>query len=89
MRSMVLRLLALGLCTYMIIKLGGLWGDLSKAEEQRKALLAEKEQLSNDIDELKRILAEDSHTELIERVARERLGYVFPDEQVYIDTPGN
>ena len=88
-KSIILRVLAFGVCVYMIVTIAGLWRDLAKAQEEKNTLLAEKDQLTNEIDELKEILADDSHTALIERVARSRLGYVYPDEQIFIDTPGS
>ena len=36
-----------------------------------------------------RLLETGDEKELIERAARERLGYVYPDEQVFIDPSGN
>lgn len=89
MKSIVLRLLCLGFCVYMVVMIAGLWSDYSKKKQERQSLLTEKEQLTNDIDELRSILAEDSHTELIERVARERLGYIYPGEKIYVDTTNN
>ena len=89
MKSIVLRLLCLGFCVYMIVMIASLWSDYSKKNQEKQSLLLEKEQLTNDIDELHSILAEDSHTELIERVARERLGYIYPGEKIYVDTANN
>ena len=43
----------------------------------------------NDIDELRAMLEDGSEAKIIEKAARERLGYVYPDEQVFIDISGN
>ena len=64
-KSIILRVLAFGVCVYMIVTIAGLWRDLAKAQEEKNTLLAEKDQLTNEIDELKEILADDSHTALI------------------------
>lgn len=38
--------------------------------------------------ELQRTMEAETEQEYIERVAREKLGYVSPDEQVYVDMSG-
>lgn len=35
------------------------------------------------------MLEDGSKTKIIEKAARERLGYVYPDEQIFIDISGN
>ena len=39
-------------------------------------------------DELERVLESGSDTEIIERVARDKLGYAKPNERVFIDVTG-
>ena len=39
-------------------------------------------------DEVKRILDGDNDLEYIERIAREKLGYAYPDEKIFIDRSG-
>jgi len=43
----------------------------------------------NDIAELKAMLQDESNTQIIEKAARERLGYIYSDEQVFVDISGN
>ncbi|MEG1366669.1 MAG: septum formation initiator family protein [Oscillospiraceae bacterium] len=38
--------------------------------------------------EIKRVLETSSEDELIERIARDRLGYARPDERVFVDMSG-
>lgn len=38
--------------------------------------------------ELQRMLVSDTQSDYMERIARERLGYVYPDEEVYTDVSG-
>ena len=45
------------------------------------------QQASND--EIKRILEGGNDMEYIERIAREKLGYAYPDEKIFIDRSGN
>ena len=88
-KSILLRIMILGVCVYMLATLSGLWNTLN---ESRKELDALKEQYAaeqNDIDELRAMLEDGSEAKIIEKAARERLGYVYPDEQVFIDISGN
>ena len=39
--------------------------------------------------EVERLLAMSADKDYIERIARERLGYAYPDEKVYIDSSKN
>ena len=40
-------------------------------------------------EEIEEILSREDDSEYIERVAREKLGYAYPDERVYIDISGS
>ena len=54
-------------------------------------LEAEEQQLENQQaqnDELSRVLESGSDEELIERVARDKLGYAKPNERVFVDITG-
>lgn len=88
-KSVIVRLIVLGVSVYMIATLVGLGNELSKA----KAELSEYEHHRNSLDvtiaEYEALLASDSHEAIIEKAARERLGYVYSDEEIYIDISGN
>ena len=43
---------------------------------------------SPEINELKEMLKDESNKQIIEKAARERLGYIYSDEQVFIDISG-
>lgn len=88
-KSIILRLLILCVCGYFTVTLGGLWSKLSKSREELLALQAEQAQMTQDIEEYKALLNSDSDKEIIEKAARERLGYIYSDEQVFIDISGN
>lgn len=45
------------------------------------------QQASND--EVRRILEGGNDLKYIERIAREKLGYAYPDEKIFIDRSGN
>ena len=78
-KSIILRVLVLGLCVYMIATLLSLWGTLNQSRQKLKSLQAEYETEQNDIDELTEILKDDSNTQIIEKAARERIGYIYSD----------
>lgn len=88
-KSILLRLMILGVCVYMIATLSSLWKTLSESQRQLDELEEQYAQEKNDIEELQALLAEGSESKIIEKAARERLGYVYPDEQVFIDISGN
>ncbi len=88
-KSVIVRLIVLGVSVYMVATLIGLGNELSKA----KAELAEYEKVRDSLNltnaEYEALLASDSHKDIIEKAARERLGYVYSDEEIYIDISGN
>ena len=88
-KSIIFRVLILGLCVYMIATLLSLWGTLNQSRQKLKSLQAEYATEQNDIEELREILKDDSNTQIIEKAARERLGYIYSDEQVFLDISGN
>ncbi len=88
-KSIILRLLVLGVAGYMIFTVVGLYTTL--AEDKRRLAESEKQRdsLQVQVDEIRALLDDGSQSELIERAARERLGYVFADEEIYIDISGS
>ncbi len=87
--SIILKLLCLGVCVYVFANLINLWSTLNESQAELKALKEEYAATENDIAELKAMLADESNAQIIEKAARERLGYIFSDEQVFIDVSGN
>ncbi len=84
-----MRLAILGVCIYMIATLTGLWKTLNESRSELVSLQQEYEAKATEIEELKAMLKDDSQAKIIEKAARERLGYVYSDEQVFIDISGN
>lgn len=87
-KSILWRLLIIGISVYMIVTLIGLWSDLSDSRATLKELETQAAMKETEIEELEKLLEDGSHSELIERAARERLGYVYSDEQIFIDISG-
>ena len=88
-KSIILRLLILCVCAYFTFSLATLWNTLNESKAELKALEEEYTSISNDIEEYRKMLSSDSNKEIIEKAARERLGYVYSDEQIFIDISGN
>ncbi len=88
-KSIIVRLLVLGVSVYMIITLVSLFGQLSN----KRSELIEKQQVLADmqleLDDLKKLLNEGTKNQIIEKAARERLGYVFSEEEVFLDISGS
>ena len=88
-KSIILRFVVLGFAVYMIATLVGLGNQLKEAQAELKELENQRDSLKLTIEECEALLNSDSHADIIEKAARERLGYVFSDEEIYIDISGN
>lgn len=84
-KSILLRVLILCLAIYFVYSLSSLWTDLIKGRENLDSIKNDISETERTIDEYKELLADGNEAKIIEKAARERLGYVFEDEQVYID----
>ena len=83
--SVILRICALLVCGYFTISLASLWGDLNAEYKELESLNEQLVAEQNEVDELRTVLEAESDVPLIEKAARERLGYIYSDEQVFID----
>ena len=88
-KSICFRILVLCVCVYMVITLVGLWRELIVKRDEKAFLEEQKLQKQIEINELIHLLDEGTEAQIIENAARERLGYVYADEQVFIDISGN
>lgn len=88
-RSVIVRLLVLFLVSYMMITLIGLFREYRESKDKLVELKEDlkKEQLQ--VEEYKALLKDGSHADIIEKAARERLGFVYSNEEVYVDISGN
>lgn len=84
-KSFLLRLLIALFCAYMLVSLGTLAFELSQNKEALAELKEETKQTSLRIEEKENLLKNSTKEELIERAARESLGFVYPNEQVFVD----
>ena len=79
----------IALCTYLLFSLVNLWGTLSEQKAELAALELEYAAQKSEIAELKALLNADTDTQIIEKAARERLGYIYSNEKVFVDISGN
>lgn len=88
-KSVIVRLIVLGVSIYMVATLIGLGNELAEVKAELANYEKERDSLQLTISEYKALLESDSHAAIIEKAARERLGYVYSDEEIYIDISGN
>lgn len=88
-KSVIVRLIVLGIAVYMVATLIGLGNELAESRAQLAEYEKQRDLEKIQIEELKALLDSDSHSAIIEKAARERLGYVYSDEEIYIDISGN
>lgn len=86
-------ILSLGLILvagYFVISLINVQMDIKQRKKDAADLNAQYEQQVAENDQLQNVVDGGDKDEYIERVAREKLGYVKPNEKVYYNiTPGN
>lgn len=87
--SIILRIVLLLFAVFMIYYLGSLIKEFSSAESNLNASKAKQNELELKVEELSNLLENGNDEDFIERAAREKLGYVYPDEHKYIDISGN
>jgi cell division protein DivIC len=87
--STFLRVIALIFVAYMIFTALNLRTQITlKRKELEDILLqCEEQRISNQ--EMERILAIEDEDSYIERIAKEKLGFAYPDEHILIDVSGS
>ena len=81
----VMALLFLSLMGYAVISLSKMNARIAEAEKTRDALAAEAQALAVSNASLEYEIAHSSDLDMIEKVAREKLGLVLPGEIIYYD----
>ena len=84
-KNTLLRVSVILFLLYVVISLVQIQGSIQKNREQLAAL--EEQRIANK--ELERILSDGTEEEYIERIAREQLGFAYPEEQVLVDISGS
>ncbi len=87
--SVLRRALLLVVCVYLLFSLGDLEHEYIKQRSALRDEIEKKNIISRQIDELKDLLENGTEADIIEKAARERLGFVYSDEQIFVDISGN
>lgn len=74
---------------YVTIALIGMQLQVTAKRRQLNELLHSIAQQRLVNDETRRVLSNGTDEEYVERVARDQLGYAYPDEKIFIDRSGN
>ena len=87
--SIILRVVLLLVAVWMIYYLGSLIKDYSSMQKQYEVAAAKRDELALEVEQMSNMLENGNDEDFIERAAREKLGYVYADEHIYIDISGN
>ncbi len=88
-KSIILRILVLCVSCYLFYSLTDLCTELISKQKELNNYREQIKITDRQIAEYKELLAEGNEAKIIEKAARERLGYVYADEQVFIDISGS
>ena len=86
-KIIILALLIFGV--YAFVSLYNSYSGIIKKQAEIAQLQAEQKAKLAESDELDYLLSEGGDKEYIEKIAREKLSYVAPDEKVFIDIAGS
>lgn len=88
-KSFILTLALVLLVGYFIITIIGLQAEIRDRKEVKEQLDAEYEQILSENERLQAIVDSEDKSEYMEQIARQKLGFVMPNEKVFFDiTPG-
>ncbi len=87
--SFILRGVLLLFALVMIFYLGSLIKQYSSLQEEYQKISAIRDEKALMLEEKTKLLETGNDADFIERAAREKLGFVYPDEHFYIDISGD
>lgn len=87
-KSILFRIIFLLFTIYIIISFTNLQVQLIGLKSELNSKTAHYNEINLEIQEALHLLDSGNETKLIEKAARERLGYYYPDEEVHIDISG-
>ncbi len=87
-RSIILRLGIFVFAVFLVVSMSRLQIELIEKKDRLNAAKQQLEATELKVQELQNLLENGEESDFIERVARERLGYVYSDEEVYTDISG-
>ncbi len=88
-KSVFLRLALIGFLCYGVVSFFMLQMDLAQKDQELQEINQKIQMQKQTNQELKTMLGEEHYSEYIARVAREKLGYVYPDERIFVDVSGS
>ena len=89
MRSVILRISVIVISVYLIVRLISVLNSYRSSYKDYQNELRKKEELEEYIEEQKSLFTDESKGKMIEKAARERFGFAYPNEEFYTDTSGN
>ena len=87
--SFIVRIGLFVFAVWMIFYLGSLIKEYNSLQSVLAADSGKRDQLQLEVKELSRMLENSDDKAFIEKAARERLGYVYADEHIFIDISGD
>ena len=87
--SFILRSVLLVFAVAMIFYLSSLIKQYSSLQDEYEKVSAIRDEKALLLEEKTKLLETGADADFIERAAREKLGYVYPDEHIYIDISGD
>ena len=86
--SIIIRVVLLLFGVRMIYYLGSLIKDYNSLQSELAATIASRDELTLEVAEKAKLLETGNDADFIEKAAREKLGFVYSNEHVYIDISG-
>lgn len=86
--SIIIRVVLLVFAVWMIYYLGSLIKSYNSLQSELAATIARRDELTLEVAEKAKLLETGSDADFIEKAAREKLGFVYSNEHVYIDISG-
>ncbi len=87
--SIILRVVLVLFSVWMIVYLGSLIKSFTSLQNELDLAINRRDELALEIAEKSKLLESGDDAEFIERAAREKLGFVYANEHVYIDISGD
>ncbi len=89
MKSYIFRFALLGFACYLVISCVKLQIELVNQKQVLSEQRQQNTEIELEIERLSNLIENGDDADFIEDAARERLGFVFPDEEVYKSVTGN
>ena len=89
MKSYLFRFALLVFAVYLVGSCVKLQIELVDEKQELREQIEENTEIELEIERLSNLIENGDDADFIEAAARERLGYVFPDEEVYKSVSGN